>query len=102
MTTTTQISSNAAATLTGHMNATLTLDDYAGEHAADYDMDAANAAYRAEVEAILANYRPDWTITGDSICGPAPAAELTEGELAGIREAIAEIDAADILDKHER
>lgn len=97
---TTQISSNAAATLTGNLNATLTLDDYAGEYAADFNMDAANEAYRAEVEVILATYRPGWTIAGDFIFATYPAERLTEDKLAEIREAIAAIDAAAILEAH--
>ena len=98
--TTTQITANAATYLTGNLNAALALDDYAGEYAADFDMDAANADYLAEVEAILATYRDDWTIAGDFIFGSHPAVHLTEDEHAEIAEEIAMIDVAAILEAH--
>lgn len=98
MNTTTQITSNAAAYLTGDLNATLTLDGYVGQYAADFDMNAVNAAYLAEIEETLAAYRPDWTISGDCIFGGYPADHLTDEERAEIGEAISMIDVAAILE----
>lgn len=99
--TNTLITDGAAAYLTGEMNATFTLDTYVGEYADDYDLDAANAAYRADVAALLATVRPTWTIAGDSIYSPvADADDLTDDEAADLRDAIAGIPVDAILAQH--
>ena len=94
------ITGSATAYLTGNLNATLTLDDYVGEYAADYDMDAATSGFRTQIAGILAQFRPDWTIAGNFIFGDYPAVPLTEEEQAEIAEAITMIDVAEILETH--
>ncbi len=102
MSTTTQITSGAGAYLTGHLNDTLDLDGYAGEHASAFDMEAANAEYREAVEAALATYRPTWTIAGDFIYSPIEDADhLTEDEARDLRDDLDAIDAGAILSRHE-
>lgn len=101
MTTTVQITSNAARFLTGCPNGTLALDDYVGEFAEDYDMDGLNRAYREAVGAILARYRPTWTIAGDFIFAPVEDAEpLTTDEAEAVDDEISAVDIAELCSRH--
>lgn len=107
MTTTTEITSNAAAYLTGNIAATLTLWATAGEFADDFDMDAANAEYAAEVERIMQSYAPTWSLAGDFIYAQVDRNGclidgIDEDQLADVAEELGDIDYGAILARHEK
>lgn len=98
-----EITSNAAATLFGDPNATLTLDDVVGDFGADFDMEGANAEYAEAVSAVLSQYRPGWSIAGDFIFADLDDSQpLDEVERRELKEQVREIDAAAILSRHAR
>jgi hypothetical protein len=99
----TQITSNAAAYLSGDDLADgWGLPEVAGDHADDYNLDAATEEFEGEVTEILHRYRPNWEIDGSFIVGPASDDSLTEEERASIVEEIGDIDAGAILARHAR
>lgn len=103
MTPMTEITSNALGYLTGDDNATWDLSVLAGEFEDDYDLEGIERDYRAAVESILSKYRPDWTIAGDFIFGPAYVDDsLTEAELVAIGDDFDDIDTEAILAAHDR
>lgn len=100
---TTVIASNAAAYLSGDSLASgWGLSYHAGDFVNDFDMDAVENDYVAQVTDALHRYRPDWTIAGDTLIGGYPAEPLTEDEADFLREEIADINADEILAQHER
>jgi hypothetical protein len=99
---TTEITSNAYGYLVGGTTQTFDLTDVFGDDADGYDTAAVEHDYVALVQAIMQTHRPEWTIAGDFIYGPAGSEGLSDDERAEIRDAIAAIDLSPVLQKHAR